>query len=666
VRSIRRLVWIVVAVTCGLLGWAPIANAAPAPGRPTVVLVAVPGLRWSDVETMPALRALAAQSSVGELSVKTKSGVTRCAAGLLAVSAGNRTEGLAGICNIDISTWPQLVRVNEKSRYDAKIGSLGAALQAHHVTTVAVTELARPMLANRQGNVDVVAPNLATALKTGGVIALLDRRLYSVTPPLRAAADAAIDAKISTVEKSLPSDTVLMVAGVSGQAIGRAQLQVFIAHGPGWAHTELRSSAAGRSPFVQLIDLAPTILATQGISAPASMVGRPMQQHGSVPSISSFVDDNRHAQEQRTLGQRVFMTLGIAAIVMIVLAATPLAATRVLGRWLARLVAPAPAFVFIANAFPWWRWGQPSYAALVLTGCIVLAAATTLAARRSVTAAMLVVPIFTVVALATDQLTGANLQLSAPLGDSPLIAGRFAGMGNLDFAVFATSSLIVAGVVAGRLARKQALLSAAAIMAFAVVIDGAPQLGNDIGGVLALLPASIVVVAMVAQVRLSRRRVIAVVLTTVFVAAAIAVADYSRPANEQTDVGRFVGQVLHGGASTEVRRKADAALASIGLTIGTFVVGFVIAAAIVARGRIRRALATSRGVAAAAVAATVLAFLGTSLNDSGITVAAMAAIVAVSAIYGSGFARSPKSRMQVQDSDPPNRVAPAAGDPTPA
>jgi len=266
-----------------------------------------------------------------------------------------------------------------------------------------------------------------------------------------------------------------------------------------------------------------------------------------------------------------------------------------------------------------------------------------LAARRSLTAALLVVPVFSFVALALDQLTGARLQLSAPLGDSPLIAGRFAGMGNLDFAVFASSALIVAGVVGGRLARTPALLSAAAIAAVAVIVDGAPQLGNDIGGVLSLLPAAIVVVALVAQVRLTRRRVAAVVVTTLVVAVLVAVADYSRPASKQTDVGRFVGQVLHGGASVEVHRKLDAALASVGLTIGTFVVGFVIVTAIVGRKRIRRARATSRGVTAAAVAVTVVGVLGTALNDSGITVAAMAAIVGVSAIYGSGLTGSPRA-----------------------
>jgi hypothetical protein len=621
-------------VTCGLLGAAPAARAAIS-DRPTVVVVAVPGLRWSDVEAMPAVRALAAQSSVGELSVKTAHLPTSCGAGLLAVSAGNRTTVPTSSCAIDMSSWPALAHANSTTRYDATIGGLGSTLQADGVRTVAVTAAAQPMLANRQGAVDVVAPTLSAALTTGGVIAVLDQQLYDVPPVRRPAAAAAVDAHIAAIQRALPPGTVLMVAGISDLAGGPAQLHAIVIHGPGWAHTQLRSSAAGRAPFVQLIDVAPTILAAAGIPEPSFMVGRVMQPSGSsVPSLSRYVDDDRHARDQRTLGQRVFLVLGLAAILMMALAAAPVPAGQRLAGWLARVIAPVPALVFLANGLPWWRWPQPVYGGIVLVAALVLAGATTLAARRSLTAALLVVPVLSFVVLAIDQLTGARLQLSAPLGDSPLIAGRFAGMGNLDFAVFATSALLIAGVVGGRLARGPAVLSAGAIAVVALVVDGAPQLGNDIGGVLALLPAAIVVVALVAQVRLTAARVVAVVLITVVVAVGIALADYSRPASHQTHVGRFVGQVLHGGAGTEVRRKLDSAVGSVGLTVGTFVVAVTILAGIIAHQRVRRALATSLGV-------TVLAVIGAALNDSGITIAAVAAIVAVGAIYGAGLTGAP-------------------------
>jgi hypothetical protein len=658
--SLRRLAWLAAIVVTVLVGWAPAAQAQPS-SRPTVVLFAVPGLRWADVTAMPHLIALASHSSVGELSVKTRGGITRCAAGLLAVSAGNRTAApIAAIaptgviaptaptsrpvhCAVNMSTWPALRQANHTSRYDARIGSLGTTLQAAGIKTVAVTSVAVPMLANTSGQVDSVAPSIAKGMAIGGVVGIVDRRLYAVPSIGRPSAQLAVDATLATIEKLLPSGSILMVAGISDLSGGHAQLHAVVLSGPGWTHTQLRSSAAGRAPYVQLIDVAPTILAAEGLAVPSYMVGRPMQSSGSsAPGIASYIDDNHHAVAQRSLGQRVFLTLGIGAILMMLLAAAPVWAGRRLARWLARILAPAPALVFIANALPWWRWPQLAFAGIVLGGCLILATATTIAARRNVTAGLLVVPVFSFAALAIDQLTGATLQLSAPLGDSPLIAGRFSGMGNLDFAVMATSALIVAGVVGGRLSRLPAIICASAIAGVAVVVDGAPQLGNDIGGVLSLLPAGIVVVALVAQVRFTKRRVLGVVLTTLVVAVGVALVDYSRPATNQTDVGRFTGQVLHGGAGIEVRRKLDAALASFGWTIGTFVVVIAVLLAVIARTRIRRALATSPGAKAGVIASIVVAVLGVALNDSGITIAAMAVIVGVSAVYGAGLTGLPQ------------------------
>jgi hypothetical protein len=362
-----------------------------------------------------------------------------------------------------------------------------------------------------------------------------------------------------------------------------------------------------------------------------------MQRSGhSIPPISSFVDDDRHAVLERTVGQRVFLLLGIVVIVMMVLAAGPVPVGHRIATWLARLLAPAPALVFLTNGLPWWRWGPWSYGAILLAGCVAVAAATTVATHRHRTARLLVVPVLAFAALAIDQLTGARLQLSSPLGESPLAAGRFSGMGNLDFAVMATSALIVAALVSARLRRGPAVLTAMALVVVAIVVDGAPQLGNDIGGVVTLIPAGFMLIALVADVTVTRLRVVTAVATTVTVAVGIALADYSRPPAAQTHVGRFVGQVLHGGAGTEVHRKFDAAIATFGWTTGTFVVGFTLAAWAIAHRRIMASLRQVPGATAAAVSAATLAVLGAALNDSGLGVAAMVVMVGVSALYA-GF-----------------------------
>jgi hypothetical protein len=634
----------------------PAATAAAASG-PVVVLVAIPGLQWSDVASMPNLARFVSGAAVGELSVKTAGGVTRCAAGILAVTAGNRTGDPDGDCGIPSSSWAALSHNNHASKYRSTLGLLGASLESGGVAPIAVGDgPAATMLVDESGGVTSVAPSLPAALtrarssKAGAVITVLDPGMYYLTPTgPRVAHARAVDQRLGTTLSEVPAGATVIVAGISDIATGLAHLHLLAIAGAAWHHTELRSSAAGRAPYVQLIDIAPTILSIEGLPVPSGMVGRPMQESGaSVPPVSKFVDDDRHAYDQRTLGQRTFLALGIATIVFMLLTLLPMRGARRGARWLARLLAPAPMLVFVGNAFPWWRWGQPVYALLVVGGAVVIAAVMTLVYRRHPVESAMVPLAAVFIALVCDQLTGAHLQFSAPLGDSPIVAGRFSGVGNLDFSEIATSALLLAGLVGAKLGGRRGAIAAAAIAVLAIVVDGAPQLGDDIGGVFALVPGAIVVVALSLKLRITWRRAILAAVVTVVVVVGVALADYSRPATSQSHVGRFVGQVLHGGAGVEVHRKLDASLSTFGPTVGTFVAGIAIATAIACWPRIKASLASTPGLTAGAVAATVTAILGVALNDSGIPIAAMAVMVGVSAIYGAigGPRRSVESRAE--------------------
>lgn len=643
--TLRRGAALLATVICLFLCLPTAAGAAAtAPNRAPVVLIAVPGLQWSDVTGMPTLRGFVADAAVGELSVKTAGGVTRCSAGILAVTAGNRTADSHGNCPILPGTWQTLRDINAHTKYRTTVGLLGTALRHAGVTRIGVGYDAAPLLADENGAVDHVIPTYSQAMADaesepkGAVVAVLNPHLYYLLDPdpaQRAARAAQVDADLAGMLATTPRDATVIVAGISDIATGRAHLHMVAIRGPGWAHTELRSSAAGRAPFVQLIDIAPTILSIERIAVPPAVVGRPMlQSGGSVPPISKYVDDDRHAFAQRTLGQRTFLTLGIATIVLILLTLVPWRGSRLAARWLARVLAPAPALVFVMNGLPWWRWGQPVFAVLVIGASLVVAMVTTLAARRGLAAAVAVPLCVVFVALVLDQLTGAHLQFSAPMGDSPIVAGRFSGVGNLDFAEIATSALLLAGVVGGWLGGRRGVLAAAGIAAVAVVVDGAPPLGNDLGGVFALVPGAIILTVLVMGARLTWRRVVLAFAATAVIAVLVALADYSRPATAQTHVGRFVGQVLHGGAWTEVHRKANAALSTFGWTVGTFVAVIALVALVLTWPRVLRAVEAVPGLRAGATAATATAVLGVCLNDSGIPIAAMAVMVGLSAVYG--------------------------------
>jgi hypothetical protein len=296
---------------------------------------------------------------------------------------------------------------------------------------------------------------------------------------------------------------------------------------------------------------------------------------------------------------------------------------------------------FLVQVLPWWRWNTWAYGALVLAGGVVIGLGCLLARRRSTTLALALGPAVTAVILVADQLTGAHLQLSAPLGDNPIVAGRFHGMGNTDFALMCTSAVICAALTAGALRRagrrRLGLAAAAALLVIAIVVDAAPVIGDDFGGILAMGPAALLLMVLLAGIRLTWRRVVAIALAALALAVGVALLDYARPADSQTHVGRFVGEVLHGGAGKTIHRKFDASLTSFKSVALTILVGILIVIVVAARREVAVVLRSVDGLSEAGLALVVLAVLGTFLNDSGVVVAGTVILLTVFAAGAGGL-----------------------------
>lgn len=607
----------------------------PLVNRQIVLVVSLPGLTWSDVAAMPTLRGLMARGAVGSLTAKADGNSTQCLSGSLTFSAGNRALTTGPRCGVPAGGWASLRSRNQESSYAATIGAFGSALAAAGVDVKATASAAEPLLADRDGVLSVANPGAPRA-----VVATLDPVLVAVPAGSRLAADRSADEALAASIAHQPSGTTVVVTATADAATTGATLHPLVIAGPGWTHRELTFPGA-RAPYVETIDLAPTILKLLGIAVPPAMVGKPLQVTGSaVRSPASYVDAARHAGRARSVQSRVLLTLGWLTILLVVLAGLGRPETRVV----ARLLVPLPVLSFVVNLLPWWRWNGWVYAGVLVAGCALTAAVTTALARRRAVLAGLAVPVVSLAVLAIDQLTGAPMQLSSPLGYDPVDAGRFIGLGNLGFAAIAAAAIAVAALAGSRLPRRRGLLLAATVLLLAVVIDVAPALGDDAGGGLALIPAAAVVLAVLAGVRVSLPRLVAVVGGAVVLAAAIALADYSRPASSQTHVGRFVGQLLHGGAGTEVGRKAHAALATVGFTISTGVVVACLVAALLGRDRLRRAAETDVGVLAFGAGAVTVAVLGSALNDSGLDIAAVVAAVSVSAGFSVQWAMRTPTR----------------------
>lgn len=633
---------------------ASVAAAATVMAAPTnaaqarVVVIAVPDLRWSDLASMPRLAAYARTSSVGDLSVRAEPDSARCVDGSLTFAAGNRAQAPGAIgCTITDVERAALRETLRHDRYGADIAALGDALGAAGLRTASVGLGANLLLDDASGRVDVETPDLPAAIDDAEVVAVLDDALYVAPAADRLAAARRLDAELASQLASVPPGATTIVAGTSDAPVGGPHLHALIIHGPGWQHVELTSSIRAR--VVQLVDLAPTVLATLHLAIPAEMIGRPVFDSARrAPTAAAFVDADRHDLAARRLDGSVRTAFGVAGMVVLVLVlAGWRRRSRLCGHaavWVSRLAIGLPIATYVLQVVPWWRADLGWYPVMLAGVMIVLAGLTAVVTRWNVAAGVIAVPALIVVVLGVDQLLGGPLQASAPLGNIAVVAGRFRGMGNIEFAYFCASALICAGVVGGQLRERDhgpfGLLVALAIGGAATVIDGAPRWGDDYGGVLAMTPSVVLLLALLAEVRVTAKRVALTAVGVVVVAAALAAADYSRPAADQTHIGRFAGEVLHGGAARTVWRKLYSDLHSFGNVAVTGSVLLLLVVTIVCRAQVGSVLRRVAGVYEAAVSVAVLAVLGTAVNDSGVVIAEFALVTAVLAVVGAGLAES--------------------------
>src|SRR6185312_70995 len=93
------------------------------------------------------------------------------------------------------------------------------------------------------------------------------------------------------------------IVGVAESGASKAHLHVALAHGDDFANDALVSASTRRPPFVQLVDVAPTILSLRGDRIPASMIGQPWRSSGR-PSSGSTADDVEKLADLDVAAQR--------------------------------------------------------------------------------------------------------------------------------------------------------------------------------------------------------------------------------------------------------------------------------------------------------------------------------------------------------------------------
>lgn len=448
---------------------------------------------------------------------------------------------------------------------------------------------------------------------------------------------------------------VVVVAPTEPRALP-VELTVAAVAGPGFEPGLAASGTTRRPGYVTLPDLAPTVLAALGVEAPAAMNGAPVAAVGGPrPSPALFEqlagDNDRAVFRNRVTGS---ITVAFIALQVVTYGLAALAlrrrrpGLRRVATYLALTVLAVPSVAFLSGLVRYAVLGPAGYGIAVFAASVAVAVVAGVAGRAVtgraaigaerawVMAALLLAGLLLAVLLG-DIAAGGPLQIDTVIGYSPIVAGRFAGYGNLAFGLVAMATIVV-GTGAwgwfGRDGRRTALspgkgrtAAVAALFAVTVLAIGLPSLGLDVGGVLSAVPAFLVTLLVLRGKTVGWRRVVAIAVATVTVMSAFAVVDLLRPPASRTHLGRFLTLTAEqgvAGASTVIERKIASNMSILTSSVWTLLIpvaiAFLVFLAWRQAGLLRRLESVAPGARACLVGGLVLAVLGGLLNDSGVAI----------------------------------------------
>ncbi|MDQ3679319.1 MAG: hypothetical protein M3378_02015, partial [Actinomycetota bacterium] len=632
-----------------------------------VVLFGVPGLSVDDLGTgtMPNLDGLVRGGAVAATTVRTLSDHPSTVEGYATLGAGSRAwaggeavvaearaadAGVSGSGRgrVVVPEAARTIALNERRSVSSTPGALGDALRGAGLRTGLVSANAGGgspsspgaiALMGSDGSVDVghLGGDLADPGALGREVAAVLDEAHVVlvdaagTDQAPAPALAAADRALGQVAGLAGPDVLLLVVSVSppGQDW---RLTPMVASGRGVTQGRLHSPSTRRPGLVTLTDVAPTVLQALGAEIPGAMVGHALRYR---PGGTGLLRDlDRDASLREDLYSRV--VYGYIAFQAVVYLLAILA--RRLG-WMERAGATLRVLVLAFAAWPlatFAAWAVPGITRLggglivLLLGIDALVVAAAVRARGHPLSPLTWICGATVALLVVDVATGARLQLSSFLGYSgPYTAGRFSGLGNAAFAALASSTIVIAAVHVHRAPRRrEALVTAGALLALVALVDGAPSLGADVGGILTLVPVFGLTFLALAGRRLSWLTVLGGAAVTVAGVAVATGVDMLRPPDARTHLGRLVGRIQDEGLEpllTTLARKAEGSLRTFDSPWSWAIpVIFLYGLYVLLRARgLPGPLADRSALRVGAIAMVSTGLLGCLLNDSGVAVTAV-------------------------------------------
>lgn len=570
---------------------------------------------------------------------------------------------------VEVPGWATYRSAAEEHR--ANIGTLGQRLAAAPACVKAIGPGAALAAAGPDGraaryspySVDSLIDDLATCPVTFvdvGSVRGPDAPPGEVVAGTRVDQINQLDNRVGEVLAAGPNGADYVVLSMSDSGTD-ARLRVAVARGPRFGPGMLESLSTRQPGLIQAADITATALWLERHELPEGIDGRPLEVTPALDASderaterwNALVDLQDAATQVHELVEPFFIIYGATTIAFFFLAwlwwtrrrarMTEASRLRYLDvvEFLALWTACVPAATFIAGVVPWWRLGWP-LAALVGTVAIIAGLCALIAHRgpwrRYPAGAIGSVSALTAATIATDVVTGSHLQLLGLMGLQPVGGGRFYGMGNVAFALFATAMILLAAVIAavpleqGR--RSAAVITVATLAVAAVAVDGLPFWGADAGGPPALIAGFAILLYAARGRAITWRRFVTAGLIAVLLVALLGVADWLRPVDQRTHLGDYVQRVIDGTAWGVITDKASANLAILAgadqriAPIVPIVLLVLLAAVVLPESRLGRPLGllwqASKLMQVGVISVLVCLLVGMIINDSGVAVAAAA------------------------------------------
>lgn len=431
-----------------------------------------------------------------------------------------------------------------------------------------------------------------------------------------------LKAVMSRIDLDRSNVLIVTTSSPSGHS-ERAQMRPMVMLGAGVSNGVLTSLSTRRDGLLWAPDITALIRQRLGLA---------QMGHSHSPSI---IPDPRGLEKLRTFAERA--RVNDVARPPVALAASAISALLVVAAALiSRKDAWHPAIevgLLWTLAFPsvsylsrWgvWRWGPLAIGGLAAAATLVAVWIVRRLASDPARAALWILAA-TFVGFAVDVLSGTHSQADSLFGYSTISAGRFFGLGNLGFALFASCALLIAGDAVSRWSRRW---PATAILAIAIACVALPALGGDVGGTVSLGVASAYLVIAQGRERIGWRVWGSAAAATVALVAISGLVDLARPPEDRTHLGSFIAQALDDPGVVRdvlVRKIATSISLAIGSRWGMLApLGFGIVLWLGIRSQRWRALRNKQpAVGLAYQSVCVAAIVGTIVNDSGVAIAGM-------------------------------------------